>query len=676
MHSDDVFLMWLFPNRPLLQIPIYSFMSDKKDIFGIEQKSSTMQDSFIQGYADKQEEGSFYDVNPAPAVRISSIFRRIDFFLAIIIVFCAVVFFTLFRLQVAGGRKYLSMAEENRIRIRRIVPSRGLIYSGSGDILTRNIPSFTLVLSPKDLPEDEILINDMKQKIKNLFTDDWQEIKEVFDGLEHEITNELYVLKEDVDYDKAVALYILSYEWHGVELIQSHKREYVTKDLTSHILGYTGLINREEYEKYNGAYHFNDYIGKTGIEIFYEDVLKGKHGNKKVEVDSLGREVKILDQIDSVPGDDLVLTIDLRLQEKIISVLKEYMREQGVNSSSAVALNPQNGEVLALVSLPSYDNNLFVGGISQAEYSALIENPYKPLFNRSIRGEYPPGSTFKLIVASAGLSEGVVSPSTTVVSTGGISVAGSFFPDWRAGGHGVVSIRRAIADSVNTYFYILGGGYGDTEGLGLNKIVEYALKFNLGSPSGIDLPSESGGLVPTEAWKMEQLGERWYLGDTYHLSIGQGFLLVTPLQMANWTSSFANNGVVYKPHVLKERHEYNRINSNYKIVETSLEMLYGNFISEDNVNIVKDGLRDAVEYGSARLLQELPVSSGAKTGTAQFSKAKEPHGWFTAFAPFDDPKIVLTVLLEESGGSEKASAPARDIFMWYFSQGSAKDESK
>lgn len=284
------------------------------------------------------------------------------------------------------------------------------------------------------------------------------------------------------------------------------------------------------------------------------------------------------------------------------------------------------------------------------------------LFSRAIAGEYPPGSTFKQVMAAAALEEGIVTEQSRIHSVGGIWVGRWFFPDWLSGGHGYVNVKSAIANSVNTFFYYAGGGYKDFEGLGIEKIAKYSKLFNLGEKTGIDLPGEGRGFVPDALWKEQRFDEPWYIGDTYHLSIGQGYLLATPLQIALTTSFFANNGILYKPQIAKDfikggdteylAHEYIR----------------KGIIKPKNVDIVREGMRDAVKYGSARSLSSLPFTSAGKTGTAQIGGDKDPHAWFTCFAPYENPQIVLTVLVEEGGEGSSIAAPiARKILEYYFS---------
>jgi penicillin-binding protein 2 len=294
-----------------------------------------------------------------------------------------------------------------------------------------------------------------------------------------------------------------------------------------------------------------------------------------------------------------------------------------------------------------------------------LENPDQPLFNRAISGEYPSGSTIKPVVAAAALQEGLITAGTSFVSSGGIRINEWFFPDWKAGGHGITDVRKAIAQSVNTFFYIIGGGYGDFTGLGPKKLKEYMEKFGLNNKTGIDLPGERVGFVPDPEWKWATKNEQWYIGDTYHVSIGQGDLLVTPLQVANYIAAVANGGTLYRPHLAK------------KIVDPAVqkdsdilpEVLDSNFVDPKNIQIVREGMRQTVVSGSARSLSNLPIAVAGKTGTAQWGTDKANHAWFTSFAPYENPEISVTILIEEGiEGSTVAVPIARDFYQWWATQ--------
>ena len=420
-----------------------------------------------------------------------------------------------------------------------------------------------------------------------------------------------------------------------------------------------------ELESLGGDYSLIDYVGKTGIEYFYEKELKGVSGKKNIEVDALGRQKKVINEIPAKNGYNIRLSLDLGLQLKAEEILKKHLENKKLNRASFIALNPSDGSVLALISLPAYNNNLFSGGISQDNYNELLNNPNRPLLNRAISGEFPAGSTIKPVFSAAALQEGVINEKTSFLSTGGLRISQWFFPDWKAGGHGNINVRSAIAWSVNTFFYYIGGGYGDFSGLGLDKLMDYAKLFGLGQKTGIDLPAEASGFLPSAKWKEDNINEPWYIGDTYHLSIGQGYLLTTPLQVANYTAAIANGGTLYKPHMVSEIFDENgEVISKYQG-----EVIKNNFIDFKNMETVRLGMKDAVDYGSARLLSYLSVPSAGKTGTAQWSSTKDTHAWYIGFAPYENPEIAFVVLVEEGGeGSSTATPIASEILKWYFEE--------
>jgi penicillin-binding protein 2 len=414
----------------------------------------------------------------------------------------------------------------------------------------------------------------------------------------------------------------------------------------AHIVGYTGSLSDTDQKnpKYKDYAH-NDILGKNGIELEYENYLRGQNGYEQIETDALGRDLERVASQPPVKGKDIYLTIDLDLQKKLYNALEQVSVNNGKKRSAGIVMDPRNGEILAAVSLPSFDNNLFSSRLSQADYQSLITNEDKPLFMRLFSGEYPPGSTFKIVMASAGLQENVISTQTTVNSTGGVKINNSFFPDWRPQGHGITNIYHALADSVNTFFYILGGGDNKTiVGLGLDRIRKYADLFNLGRPVGVDFPSEADGFVPSADWKQQVKGERWYLGDTYNLSIGQGDLTTTPLQVAYYTSIIASKGNLIRPHFLKAVSS-----DNGAPVEQSYPVTKASWLNDQNIAIVTQGLKETVINGTAKSLQAVAVPVAGKTGTAQFNKNKNPHSWFTGWAPADNPELQVTILVEEGG---------------------------
>lgn len=576
----------------------------------------------------------------------------------------------IFFLQVLHGDYYRDRAENNRKRNIPIVAERGTIYDRYGIALTKNIPNFALAITPQDLPRDKDEREKIVKKIAELTKGDESFIREqlrIYGGYSYESI----VISEDLDYEAALSIQIEAGALPGIQIQRGSKRLYIHPGSRegqdnyslSHVLGYKGKLSPAELKLlYKKGYLPSDTIGKTGIEKQYETELRGVYGRKQIEVDSRGREQLVLAQESPIIGKDIELTIDAQAQYELQRVVEKYLRLNNLTKAAAIVMDPNNGEVLALVSLPAYNNNDFSGGIDNKTYSKYISNKDRPLFNRAIGGTYPSGSTIKLAVALAALQEHVISGSTAFLSKGGIAIGQWFFPDWKAGGHGMTNVRKSLQDSVNTFYYIIGGGYKDFVGLGVDRITKYLRLYGFSQELGIDIPGEQSGFLPSKAWKQEVKGERWYIGDTYNLSIGQGDLLVTPLQIASLTSMIANNGTIYKPHIAKSF--IDPVSREKKDIMP--EILRDNLANPDNIKLIKQGMRDCVTSGSCRRLSLLPFSSGGKTGTAQWSSKAEPHAWFTALAPYEKPKVVVTVLVEEGVGGSKIAAPITYEFLrWW-----------
>ncbi len=579
-------------------------------------------------------------------------------------------------LQIVKGDYYYEIAEGNRVRIKRLEPKRGIIYDRFGRPLVRNKANFLLYFVPADLPAGDKL-NKIITEISSVLGSNYS-VEKIKEKLAKIKKNSLAAyqplfIADNIPYQEAMRLYLFSWRWPGVILSNTARREYLnylsgeaepTYSL-SHILGYTGKITEGELKKFGHDYSPIDYIGKMGIEYFWENELRGENGRKQVEVDALGKEKKILGEEPAQDGHNLVLSLDVIAQAKLEEIFRAHLKQLKLNRGVGIVLNPQNGEILALVSLPAYDNNLFARGISAQEFADLMARKDKPLFNRAISGEYPSGSTVKPIIAAAALEEGIITEHTIINSVGGIKIGQWFFPDWLSGGHGLTDVRRAIAQSINTFFYYIGGGYQDFRGLGVGKIDYYAELFGLGTQTGIDLAGEASGFLPTPEWKERVKGERWYIGDTYHLAIGQGDLLVTPLQIAAATAVFANGGRWYRPHLVKDILDSN----DHLVREIENAPVREDFISVYNIQVVRQGMRQAVTAGSARRLQSLPVAVAGKTGTAQWSSKHNPHAWFTGFAPYKHPDIAITILVVEGGEGHSAAVPiAEEFLQWYFSE--------
>jgi len=652
-------------------------------------------------YADWTEASFLADTSHKEMVSRSFNFQKLRYFILGAVILLAVLVIRTFWLQVSRNDYYSLLSESNRLRAEIIEPKRGIIYTSDSKPLVRNKANFVLYFKPIDLPKDELLRDKLLRQISRILSGDDKAVPKtdigsgagqisisadnpVFYQLKETLSKvklgslESYqplFVADNIEYDKAMLLALEIPNWPGVFLSSKTRREYLTDSSTSspvtlgetsfsHILGYTGKINEAEMKDLDDKYSPIDYIGKMGIEYAWEKELKGSPGRKNIEVDALGRQKKIINEVPAADGYNLQLSLDFRLQRKVEEVTQAYLKKAGLHRAAVIIMNPNNGEILSLVSLPSYDNNLFARGISQAEYDKFLNDPNRPLFNRAVSGEFPSGSTIKPVFAAGALQEKIITETTTFLSNGGLRIGEWFFPDWKAGGHGLTDVKKALALSVNTFFYYIGGGYGDFKGMGVAGLVKYAELFGLGKTTGVDLPGERAGFVPTAQWKESTKKEPWYIGDTYHFAIGQGDVIDTPLQVANYTAAIANGGTPNQPHLVSQL-----LGSDNKVIKNIDPLvLRQNFIDPANLQIVREGMRETVTLGSARSLNSLPVTVAGKTGTAQWSTKKAPHAWFIGFAPYEKPEIAITILVEEGvEGSTIAVPIAKDILNWYYS---------
>jgi len=567
-------------------------------------------------------------------------------------------------MQAVQGNYYLALAENNRLRQTPILPRRGMIRDRQGVILADNVSRFQVTLTPRDLAADqserELEIGEAT-RLLGISVNDVEPLVSATGTAQDEET----VITNHVPYEQAMAFAVALPHLPGLDLQVGAERRYPqSKNLPSlsHILGYVGKLSAEEYETLKDKdYRRANEIGKAGIERSYEQALRGTPGKRVSEVDAHGAVKALVGDRPAVDGKDLTLTIDRALQQSAETALRDGMKQAHVRRGAAIVMDPKDGGLLAVVSLPAYDDNIFSGGVSSTAFEALIGNSDQPLFPRAWAGTYPSGSTVKIVISAAALAEKVITAKTTVNSTGGIKVGPWFFPDWKAGGHGLTNVRKAIAWSVNSFYYTIGGGYESFIGLGVDRLTEWMRKFGLGSKTGVDLPGEGAGFVPSQDWKQRTKGERWFVGDTYNLSIGQGDLLVTPLQVAAYTSAIANGGNKITPHLLSAF----GFGPATTLIKYPSQTISG--MNADAVQTVRLGMRDAVSYGSARGLNDLPFNVAAKTGTAQWSATKATHAWITTYAPADNPEIVVTVLLEEGGEGSSTALPVahRILQAWW-----------
>ncbi len=597
--------------------------------------------------------------------------RRVFFLLFVITCFTFLTLRVTY-LQVIKGVAYRQAAEGNRQRITPIPSERGLIFDREGVQLTKNVPNFSLALVPQDLPRNFEERDALIQTLAGLVDATTEEVRSTIDKY-GAYSYESIIIDEDLDYETALRIHIAAADIPGIHIHRGSKRLYVEDregeevDLPmsmSHILGYLGKLSPKELDAlYKVGYHPSDTIGKTGIEQQYESFLRGVYGVQRIEVDSLGKEQNAIAEEAPKDGAHIALSIDIRMQRELEQILTNALSRGAYRKGVAIVTEPDSGAILAMVSLPGFDNNDFSGGIDYATYQSYIENEDRPLFNRAIAGTYPSGSTIKPAMAAAALEENIITKDTSFLSSGGIQVGPWFFPDWQNGGHGRTDVRKSIAESVNTFYYIIGGGYKDVVGLGVDRITKYLEEFGLSTILGIDIPGEASGFLPSKQWKEEAKGERWYVGDTYNLSIGQGDLLLTPLQLVMYISSIANGGTLYKPHLVRSISDV--VSGEEK--EVQHEAIKKIPIADRHIETVRQAMKDCSEKGSCRLLSLLPFTTAGKTGTAQWSNSKDAHAWFTAFAPYDNPEISLVILVEEGEGGSMTAAPiAFEFLNWWW----------
>lgn len=603
-----------------------------------------------------------------------AVWLRISAIRMVILVLFGILAIQLWRLQVVEAKTYQTRAESNRIRVQTIPPPRGVIFDRGGKPLVRNIASFAVTVTPVDLPVEEQAV--VAGRLAKLLGMRPEEVEKPIAQrrLRRDLFNSV-LIKSNVEETTAFMIEENRSLLPGVEVQVEAVRQYLGGPLYSHLLGYTGRVTDEEYQYLEAAgYGINERVGKTGLELSLEPVLRGKTGRKQIIADATGRQVGELESIPPASGNNLVLTIDSDLQQKVSEYVKEFMGES--KYAVGIVANIKTGEILAFVSLPGYDNNMFSNPISDADWGTLLNSPQRPLVNHGISDAFPPGSIFKLVTASAALQEKVAVPETTIFSKGYLEIPSDLdprikyiFPDWAA--HGALNFREAIAKSGDVYFYQLGGGFEDFVGLGVDRLASYARAFGLGEKTGVDLPGEVEGNVPTPQWKVLDRDEQWYKGDTYNMSIGQGFTTVTPLQMIMLLCSFANGGDLLKPQIIKAVVDSNRnvIQSFDRVVRRRVP------VSKENLNEVLAGMQYGVDWigGTARDAAVPGMSIAAKSGTAEFGhrdlatgQYEFKHGWAYAEGPVENPEIAVLVFHERGGGPQTAVPAVGKILRYYF----------
>ncbi|MGM0437167.1 MAG: penicillin-binding protein 2 [Bacillota bacterium] len=591
----------------------------------------------------------------------------------------AIIIFLVLRgghLQLISGDYYFELSEGNRISLRPINAPRGKIIDKNGEIIASNKLSYNLYLLPNEV-SPKLKVEDVIDRLSEFTNLDTESLKEKYRE-NNDIYNSSLLLKRNISSKNMISIEENTKELPGLVIEDSFLRQYPFDNKSSHVLGYVGQINEELLKKFNEEgknYRGGDIIGIAGLEKEYESYLNGKNGVEQIEVNNMGYKVKTIGMKSPEPGNDLVLNIDLDLEARIenkltaaFEDLKEEARDDEEltvpTGASAIVLDVNTGAVRAMTSIPNFDPNNFSNGISEEKYNKLQNDPNHPLLNRNIMSAIPPGSIFKLVTGTAGIKYLDIDANTEFVDEN----AKFYIPDWSQPfrnwnpvGEGKLEFTKAIARSNNIVFYKI--GYRLYEKYKGEKLIETAREYGLGEKTGIDLPQEKSGLVPDREWKQEEVGEGWYPGDSVNLSIGQGGLLTTPLQLSLLVSSIANEGTLYKPQIVDKiiDDDGNIVKDFDKEVKKDLPF------SKNTYNILKNGMEEVTnaEYGTASsVFEDFPIKIAGKTGTAETGISN--HGWFAGFAPADDPEIVVVVFLENGNSSSNTLPVAKEIFNEYF----------
>jgi penicillin-binding protein 2 len=593
----------------------------------------------------------------------SDFLQKLKIVVALLLIIFSALLVRLWYLQVIKSAELKQKSEDNAVRFLKIQPLRGLIKDRNGIVLVDNRPSFDVLYIPNRGKDHEIVLETLKNmyKSKSLeFSYDQPFPKKVKPYLPVK-------LEKDVSMGKVAIVETNALSLPGVFIDVSPVRLYLVGEMMAPIIGYTGEISKEELEKDNNKHASGDILGKQGVEKYLDSYIRGSSGAELVEVNAYDKEIKNLGRIDPVPGHNAVLTVDADLQK---AAWDAFAGKPG----AAVALDPRDGSVLAMVSSPSFDPNLFNSGIPYDIWDKMQSNPLNPLSNKAISGQYPPGSTYKLIVAVAALEEGIITPEQKIFCNGSFELGNRSYRCWKAKGHGYVDLHKAVVESCDVYFYTVG------KMLGVDKIAKYAKLFGLGEITGIDLNHEKSGLVPTKEWKLSRTKEMWLAGETISISIGQGFNLLTPLQLVNAYSAFANGGILWRPYIIKRIELID--GSIYKEFLARKKSEFA--LSKRTVDILGKALWGVVneEGGTGSAARRLNSDVCGKTGTSQvvglpqgdkarrdkkISAFQKDHALFVCFAPLNNPEIAIAVIVENAGHGGSVAAPiARKILDAYF----------
>lgn len=575
---------------------------------------------------------------------------RIAATIGLVLVAFTLILARLWFLQVVKGAELRTLSDHNRIRLVRVPSARGVVYDRHGEILVDNRASFDVVFVPEDAPDRKATL----RRLATLLGETEQQLLERLRAPSKRPAYEGIVVRRDLDWNGVVAIETHQLELPGVSLQVGPRRTYPFGPLASHLLGYVGEVSERELDGMESAdVRAGDVVGKASLEKAWDAELRGTPGGQQVEVDALGRRVRVLKEVADLPGDTLTLTLDRELQ----AVAEQAM---SAHEGALVAIDPRNGDILALVSRPAYDPNVFARGVRREEWRALLQDPLRPLNNRAVQGQYAPGSTFKVAVAAGALEAGVATRGSGVGCAGGTQFGNHYFRCWRKGGHGRMSLHEAIVQSCDVFFYQFGPR------LSVDGIAKYSRSLGLGVLTGVQLDHEKAGTIPDTAWKLRRFKQPWYPGETLSVAIGQGYVTTTPLQMAHMTATIANGGTRYRPRYVQ------RIDAPDGSLRRRIEpeVLGRAEVSAEHLEIVRDAMRDVVmsDRGTGRRARVPGVVVAGKTGTAQVVKmgdrarsnkgvrATRDHAWFIAFAPYEAPDIAVAAVVEHAGGGGGAIA--------------------
>ena len=592
--------------------------------------------------------------------------KKIKFFVIIAIISFICLWMRVWYLQILRGEDFIGLSENNRARQISLPGYRGIIKDRNGEILVGIRPSFNLYVTPEDAQNFSDTLKLLSEKIafdQAKLEKSVGEARSFMDVL----------IKRDITREEVAFIEENKMRLPGIHINVEPLRSYVQKGVASHVLGYLGEISKAKLERIqDSSYQQGDMIGKNGLESIFESELRGAKGYKEVEVDVSGRELRVLRKLPPDSGKGLILTLDVRIQ-KVAEELMKGTDEEPV-SGSVIMMKVQTREIIVLTSKPSFDANLFAARISKEDWRGLVRHKLHPLQNRAIDGQYPPGSTYKMITALAGLEENVITPETTIYCPGNFRLGKGFYRCWKKKGHGAIALHDAIVQSCDVFFYTVG------HRLGIDRLARYAKMFGLGGFTGIGLKGEKSGLVPTSQWKLRTRKEKWLEGETIIASIGQGYNLVTPLQQARMMAALANGGTLLRPYLVKaiENQDGKIINEFFPEIVKRAE------INPQNLEFIRKGMRGVVNepQGTGRRARLKSVTVSGKTGTAQVVRMKpgeeeqdeegipyqfRDHAWFLSFAPYENPEIAIIVLVEHGGHGGRVAAPiAKKLAKVYF----------